>query len=56
MPIPGYTLEECDEIFGDDLSRPVTWNGKAELNTLVGKTVKLRFVLFDADLYALRFQ
>jgi len=56
VPIPGYTLAECNEIFGDDISRPVTWNSKAELNTLVGKTVKLRFVLFDADLYALRFQ
>jgi hypothetical protein len=55
-PIPGYSLAECDEIFGDYIARPVSWSGRAELNALVGKPVKLRFVMFDADLYSLRFQ
>jgi len=55
-PIPGYTLAECDTIFGDDLARPVTWGGKAELKALEGKPVRLHFELYDADLYALRFR
>jgi hypothetical protein len=24
-PIPGFRLQECDEIFGDELERVVTW-------------------------------
>ncbi len=56
VPIPGYTLDDSDEIFGDDIARPMTWKGKAELNALVGTPVQLRFVMFDADLYSLRFQ
>ncbi|MCF6286179.1 MAG: LamG domain-containing protein, partial [Candidatus Hydrogenedentes bacterium] len=55
-PIPGYTLADCDEIFGDQIAHPVSWGGRAEVNSLVGKPVRLRFVMFDADLYSLRFQ
>ncbi|MDP2323465.1 MAG: hypothetical protein Q8N51_05490 [Gammaproteobacteria bacterium] len=56
VAIPGFTLEQCDEIYGDSLSRPVTWQGNGDLSALAGTPVRLRFTLFDADLYALRFQ
>jgi len=55
-PIPGYTLDDCDEIFGDAIERAVTWKGQSELKTLAGKPVRLRFVMNDADLYAIRFR
>ncbi|MFO7947646.1 MAG: hypothetical protein R6V19_12620 [Armatimonadota bacterium] len=57
QPIEGYTLDESDEVFGDSISRTVTWrDGDSDLSELSGKPVRLRFVLRDADLYALRFQ
>ena len=54
-PIPGFTLADSDEMFGDSLDRPMTWNSNSELKALVGKPIRLRFELKDADLYALRF-
>ena len=56
VAIPGFGLDQCDEIYGDDIRRPVTWEGKAELKSLAGKPIFLRFALFDADLYAVQFQ
>lgn len=55
-PIPGYTQADCDEIFGDHVERAVTWNGNSELKHLEGKPIRLRFLMKDADLYAIRFR
>lgn len=55
QPLPGFSLAEADVIYGDSIERPVSWGGKTELKSLVGKPVKLRFELRDADLYAIRF-
>lgn len=54
-PLPGFSLADSDLIYGDDIERPVSWRGRTELKSLVGKPVKLRFELKDADLYAIRF-
>jgi len=54
-PIPGYTLEDSDAIYGDDISRIVTWNDSSDVGELVGRTVRLRFVMNEADIYSLRF-
>jgi hypothetical protein len=54
-PLEGFTLADCDELFGDTLQRTVTWKGRSDLSTLAGTPVRLRFVLQDADLYSLRF-
>lgn len=53
--LPGYSLTECDETFGDSLDRAVTWNGKTEVSALAGQTVRLRFDLHDAEIYSFRF-
>lgn len=53
--LPGFELDKCDAVFGDALERVVTWQGKSDLGAWSGKPVRLRFVLRDADLYALRF-
>ncbi len=54
-PIPGFTLAECHEVFGDQLDRTVTWDGGSDLSKLAGQSVRLRFQLRDADLFSLRF-
>ena len=53
-PIPGYTLDDCDEIYGDRIDRVITWHGKSEVSQLADKPTRLRFVMNDADLYALQ--
>jgi len=54
-PIRGFSLEECDELFGDSIERSMSWNRSCELKSLAGRRLRLRFVLKDADLYSLRF-
>ncbi|MDQ3625045.1 MAG: twin-arginine translocation signal domain-containing protein [Verrucomicrobiota bacterium] len=55
QPVPGFALGECEPLFGDSLQRAVTWKNGADLRTLGGKPVRLRFAIKDADLYSLRF-
>ncbi|MGM0490939.1 MAG: hypothetical protein ACQESR_29800 [Planctomycetota bacterium] len=54
-PIPGYTLDECRVVFGDTVDRVVSWESGSDVSDLAGRPVRLRFLLQDADLYALRF-
>ncbi|MGZ0167823.1 MAG: hypothetical protein ACKVII_28225 [Planctomycetales bacterium] len=54
-PFPGFTLDDSAEIFGDEIDRTVQWKSGSDVSSLSGKTVRLRFVLKDADLYALKF-
>ena len=53
-PIPGFTLAESETIFGDEFDHAVKWKGGA-LTALVGKPVRLRLILEDADVFAIRF-
>ena len=53
-PIPGFSLDDCPEIFGDELARTVSW-GDADLGKLSGQPVRLRFALRDADLFSFQF-
>jgi hypothetical protein len=55
-PVPGHTLADCREIVGDEIERVVRWNGGADVSKLAGRPVRLRFVMKDADLFALRFR
>ncbi|MBT4816291.1 MAG: hypothetical protein HN742_22750 [Lentisphaerae bacterium] len=55
IPIPGYTLDEAVEQVGNTIERAVSWTAGSDVSGLEGKPVRLRFVLKDADLYALRF-
>lgn len=54
-PIDGFTLAEADEMFGDDISRVVTWRGKGDLSHLEGRALRLHFVFKDAEVYSFRF-
>ena len=53
--VPGFSLEECNAVFGDAVDRKVTWKGGADLGALAGQAIRIRFTLKDAHLYAYRF-
>ncbi|MCA9118804.1 MAG: hypothetical protein H6822_05010 [Planctomycetaceae bacterium] len=55
IPIAGYSLEDCEPIWGDHIKRIVNWKATTDVASLIGKTVRLRFVMSDADLFSLRF-
>lgn len=54
--LPGYGLDECPEIFGDQIEGVARWSGGTDLSSLAGQSVRLRFALKDADIYAFRFR
>ena len=55
-PVPGYRLDEARETIGNEIEREVSWKNGPDVSALAGKTVRLRFVMKDADLYAFRFR
>jgi len=55
-PIPGFTLADCSEHFGDSIERAATWKHGPDVSRLAGQPVRVRFVLRDADLYAFQFR
>jgi hypothetical protein len=54
--IDRYGDQDCDELIGDRVSRVVSWTGNDDLSDLAGQSVRLKFVMKDADLYALQFK
>ena len=54
-PLPGYSLADGDLLFGDELDAVVKWKSGKDLSSLMGKPVRLRFVMKDADLFSMRF-
>ena len=55
-PIEGFSLDECTEVIGDEIERTVSWREGGDLARLAGRPVRVRFLMSDADLYALRFR
>ncbi len=55
-PVPGYTMEDSQQIIGNEIERVVLWKENADLQNLASKTVRLRIKMKDADLYSLRFK
>jgi hypothetical protein len=54
-PIPGFTLDECSLLVGDEIQRSVAWKSGTDVSSLAGKAIRLRFVMREADLYSLQF-
>lgn len=56
-PIPGFSSTDADLVHtANEINRVVTWRGgESALEKLGGQPVRLRFVMRDADLYALQF-
>ncbi len=55
VPIREFSLAQAELLCGDELDRAVAWKGQSDLSRLLGTTIRLRFVLRDADLYSFRF-
>ncbi|OYZ31869.1 MAG: hypothetical protein B7X86_07585 [Sphingobacteriales bacterium 17-39-43] len=53
--IPGFTLAECSELYGDTIDRDVSWKGGNVVGNLLNHNIRLRIVLKDADLYSFKF-
>lgn len=56
QPIPDFKLEDCQEQIGNEIERIVSWKSQPDLRSLAGQPVRLRCVLKDADLFAIRFE
>ena len=41
---------------GNEIDRTVAWKNSEDVSKLAGKPIRLRFVMKDADLYALHFK
>ena len=55
-PLPGFALTDSVDLIGNDIEQVVRWKAGSDVSALAGKPVRLRFVLRDASLYALRFR
>ena len=53
--VPGFTLDDFPEKFGDEIEGKMSWNTGGDVGSLAGTPIRLRFVLKDADVYAFKF-
>jgi len=56
QPLPGYTLDDAQELIGDEIERTCSWRNGESVAALRGQPVRLRFVLKDADVFSFRFR
>ncbi len=56
MPIPGFSFDDSQELFGDEIAGTIEWRNEPDLKALVGQQLSLRIELRDADLFAFRFR
>jgi len=55
--IQGFAVDQCDRIHTcNEINRVVAWQRSSDVSRLAGRTLRLRFVIRDADLYAFQFQ
>jgi hypothetical protein len=54
-PLPGFAMKDCDPITTvDSFHQAVTWNGSADLSSLKGKKVYVRFYIQNSTLYTFK--
>jgi hypothetical protein len=53
--IPGHTRAESQPAIVDSIDEPARWKAKNDLAELLGKTVRLRFHVWNAELYSFWF-
>ena len=51
-PIAGYGKEDADDLVMDTVQTVATWKGEGDIGELVGKPIRLRFHLTNAQLYS----
>ena len=55
QPIPGFSLADADELFGDSIDQKAAWRNSTDVSRLAGQDVRLHFVLRDGDLFSYQF-
>ncbi len=55
-PLPGFTLADCRSLVGDAIEHKVTWAKGSDLSSLSGRTLRFRFAMQEADLFAIQFR
>ena len=53
-PYPGFELENCEVIIGNEIDRSVRWKRWQSLAPLSGRPVRFRFAMNDADIFSLQ--
>jgi len=54
-PFRDFGADDSYDLYGDEIARVVKWQGSTDVSKLAGVPIRLRFVMKDADLYALKF-
>jgi len=54
-PIPGYTLEACEEIGGNFIDQTIYWKGNFDVSGLQGRPLRLYFSITRGKLFAFQF-
>ncbi len=54
--IPGFTLADSRNLVGDAIEQPASWKQGSDVSSLPGQTVRLRFVMQEADVFSLQFR
>ncbi|WP_437193778.1 hypothetical protein [Planctomicrobium sp. SH527] len=53
--IPGFTAADSVALTGDEIDGTVKWASGADVSSLAGQPIRLRFLLNKADLYSMKF-
>lgn len=54
-PLAGFTLDDADRIYHNNVRKTVTWRGRSDLERLAGQPVRLRLAMRNCKLYAFQF-
>ena len=55
-PVPGYSLNNADELIGNYIEHPASWSSETDVSSLSNQPIRLHFVMKDANLYSLQFK
>jgi hypothetical protein len=54
--IPGFSVDDCVALRGDDAGRAVTWKRGGDVSHLAGTAVRIRVQMMHADLFSFAFR
>ncbi len=54
-PLPGYALDDCRGMCGDEIEQTVQWKGGEDVSSLISRPVCLHFEMTHAKLFSFRF-
>ncbi len=55
QPIPGFSLADADELYGDSVDQTCAWKGAPDVGRLADQEIRLRIVLSDGDVFSYQF-